>query len=253
MKFTALILAGSRFGENDLVAKAAGVSCKALAEIDGTPMIERVISALKNSGSINKIMASGPEILSLSEDIQIIPTSTSPVQSIIKALEYIEADTAILLTTADHALLTPEMINSFTQQYDADNFDVAAAMLPLDIVAQKYPDMRRTRLKFKEGGYKACNLFIFRDKEAAQKILSFWQAIESQRKKPWKMIRVLGIVTLLHYITGRLTLENAMAHLGSKTGTKPQAVMLDIAEAAIDVDSVDDLNFVRSLVKGGKV
>lgn len=253
MKFTALILAGSRFGQDDMVAKAAGVSCKALAEIDGTPMIERVISALKNSGNVDKIIASAPEIISLSNDILRIDTDTSPVRSILKALEYIENDTPILLTTADHALLTPEMINSFVEQYEIENFDVAAAMLPLDIVTQKYPDMRRTRLKFKEGAYKACNLFIFRDKAAAQNVLRFWQTIESQRKKPWKMVKALGALTLLSYITGRLTLGNALTHLGRETGTKPQAVMLDIAEAAIDVDSVDDLEFVRALVQSGKV
>ena len=253
MKFTALILAGSRFGQNDEVAKAAGVVCKALAEIDGTPMIERVISALKKSGNINKIIASAPKEVSLNEDILRIDTAKSPVRSILKALEYLEGDTPLLVTTADHALLTPAMINRFIEQYDSANFDVAVAMLPLDIVTQKYPDMRRTRLKFKEGGFKACNLFIFRDKAAAQKLLNFWQEIESQRKKPWKMVRALGGITLLRYITGRLTLESALAHLGRRTGTKPQAVMLDIAEAAIDVDSVGDLEFVRSLVKDGNI
>lgn len=251
MNFTALILAGSRFGQDDEVAKAAGVTCKALAKIDGTPMIERVISALNNSENINNIIASAPEAVPLHQNIQRIDTAPSPVRSILKALEHIENDMPILLTTADHALLTPAMINSFITGYDSDNFSVAVAMLPLDIVTQKYPDMRRTRLKFREGGYKACNLFIFRDKAAAQSILNFWYAIESQRKTPWKMVRALGVVTLLRYITRRLTLENALTHLGRKTGTKPQAVMLDIAEAAIDVDTVDDLTFVRSVVKGG--
>lgn len=216
-------------------------------------MIQRVITALKNSDYIKKIIVSAPDTLSLDKDIQRIDAATSPVRSILKALESFEDDAPILITTADHALLTPTMINSFIKQYDFANFDVAVAMLPLDIVAQKYPDMRRTRLKFKEGGYKACNLFIFRHKAAAKNILTFWQAIESQRKTPWKMVKVLGLMTLLRYITGRLTLDNALAHLGRRTGTKPQAVMLDIAEAAIDVDSVDDLEFVRAIVKGGKV
>lgn len=253
MTLTALILAGTRHGQNDPVAKTAGVPYKALAEINGTPMIRRVITALKESGNIDKITVSAPDDLPLNKDIQRISCAKSPARSVLNFLDTIDENTPFLLTTADHALLSPAIIKSFLNKYDPNRFDTGAAMLPLDILTQKYPAMRRTRLKFKDGGYKACNLFIFRNKAAAQNILQFWLNIEAQRKNPWKMIRALGPAPLLRYLTGQLSLQDALNHLGRKTQTAPQAIMLDIPEAAIDVDSPADLEFVRNLIKNEKI
>ncbi|MEZ5814247.1 MAG: NTP transferase domain-containing protein [Alphaproteobacteria bacterium] len=253
MTLTALILAGTRHGQNDPVAKTAGVPYKALAEINGTPMIRRVITALKESGNIDKITVSTPDDLPLNKDIQRISCAKSPARSVLNFLDTIDENTPFLLTTADHALLSPAIIKSFLNKYDTNRFDIGAAMLPLDILTQKYPAMRRTRLKFKDGSYKACNLFIFRNKAAAQNILQFWLNIEAQRKNPWKMIRALGPAPLLRYLTEQLSLQDALSHLGRKTQTTPQAIMLDIPEAAIDIDNPADLEFVRNLIKNEKI
>ncbi len=249
MKFTTLILAGSRAGQEDTVAKFAGVRCKAFAEVGDKPMINRVITALKISDNIGQIFISLPDDLSFDSDIQRIAADISPVRSLVKALEVLADDTPILVTTADHALLSADMINGFINQYNVDQFNVAVAMIPLHILRNKYPDMKRTRLRFKDGNYKSCNLFIFKDKQSAEKILTFWQKIEHHRKEPWKMLKSLGLGTLLRYFMRQLSLAQALNYLGDKTTTKIQAVILDIPEAAIDVDRPSDLEFVRSIIK----
>ena len=255
------ILAGDRAGQIHDVAEAAGTRCKAFAKIDDTPMIERVIRTLKSSPAIEKILVSIPdyketktEALSLyaqfqTGDVERIDPALSPVQSLLTMLDHVEDDTPILVTTADHALLSTNMIHDFVSGFDSDHYDVAAAMLPLDILTAKYPDMRRTRLKFRDGDYKSCNLFLFKNKHTAAALLKFWQIIENQRKTPWKMVKILGLLPLLHYLSGRLSLTRALQYLGQKTATTPQAVILTIPEAAIDVDRISDLEFVRSLTK----
>lgn len=248
MKYTALILAGNRDGQEDSVAKAANVSCKALAEIAGVPMIERVITALKSSGEIENIIVSIPENIRFENpSIERISTEKSPVRSLLKAIQTLKNDQPIIITTADHALLSAHMIKSFINKYESNRFDTAVAMLPLQILKAKYPETKRTALKLKDGSFKSCNLFIFKNKTAAHNILSFWRALEDQRKTPWKMVRHLGPLTLLQYLTGQLTLQSALSHLGKITKTTPQAVMLDIPEAAIDVDMPTDLEFVRAI------
>ena len=249
LNVTALILAGSRSGGDDPVAKEAGVSCKALADVGGTPMIKRVMTALEESSAVTRMITSLPEDVVFDEEIERVSAQGSPVRSLLKMLDRLGDDEPILVTTADHALLSPSILNSFKNQYEADRFDIGVAMLPLEILAQKYPAMHRTRLKFKDGNYKSCNLFIFQNKQTAQSILNFWLALEANRKSPWKMIRALGLITLLSYVTGQLTLQNALKRIGKLTNTTPQAIMLDIPEAAIDVDTVPDLEFVRSLIE----
>lgn len=250
MKYTALILAGSRNGKKDPVAQISSVDYKALTVIDGDTMIDRVLGAVRDSKIADKILISAPEdmIWESKEDNQRVPSDTSPVRSILKMLDAVDEEIPLFLTTADHALLNPKIILDFVENYDLENHDTGVAMLPLSVLSAKYPNIRRTRLKFSDGAYKGCNLFVFKNKSSAKKILNFWLSIETHRKNPWKMINALGVIWLLRYIFGKLSLQDALNILGKKTNTTPHAVILKTAEAAIDVDSVSDLEFVRNII-----
>ena len=57
--FTAIILAADREAHNP-VAAAAGVACKALAPVAGTPMVVRVLRALAESGEVERMVLCGP-------------------------------------------------------------------------------------------------------------------------------------------------------------------------------------------------
>ena len=59
--FTAVVLAGDR-ELADPLAQKAGVSCKAMIKIDGTPMVLRVLDALESSGHIDGRILSGPRL-----------------------------------------------------------------------------------------------------------------------------------------------------------------------------------------------
>ena len=52
-RFTAIVLGGDREAVNE-VAKAAGVRCKSLAPVDGTPMVFRVLEALRSSRCVGE-------------------------------------------------------------------------------------------------------------------------------------------------------------------------------------------------------
>jgi len=57
-KFAAIVLAGDR-GPDDPVARAAGVSCKALVPVAGRTMILRVLDALIGSSVIDSLIVCG--------------------------------------------------------------------------------------------------------------------------------------------------------------------------------------------------
>jgi len=59
-RFAAVVLAADR-GRNDPVAAAAGVAAKCLTPIAGTPMVMRVVRALRQSGRIDDILLCGPD------------------------------------------------------------------------------------------------------------------------------------------------------------------------------------------------
>jgi hypothetical protein len=49
------------------------------------------------------------------------------------------------------------------------------------------------------------------------------------------------------YLLGRLSLEDALAHISRRMGLRVQAVLLPFPEAAVDVDTVGDWHFAESI------
>lgn len=256
MRFNAVVLAGDR-GRNDPVAAAAGVAAKCLTPIGGTPMVVRVVRALEQSACVNDILLCGPgrEIFDSSPELRVIVGAgvrwmaprASPSASAAAALGSLEDGVPVLVTTGDHALLSPEMVRHFLAAAGRSGADVAVALAPYDLVRASHPGTRRTVLKFSDGRYCGCNLFAFltpRGREMAR----LWQQVENERKKPIRVIGFVGWLAMARYALGILSLPAALGRIARKTGIAAAVVEMPFAEAAIDVDSVADLELVRAIV-----
>jgi GTP:adenosylcobinamide-phosphate guanylyltransferase len=247
---TALVLAGSRAGAADPMARAAGVSHKALLPVAGVPMLARVLDALARSPGIGRVVVMIEEParslagLPLAPAVLLRPAGSSPSRSVAAGLA--EFGAPLLVTTADHALLTPAMVAQFLEGVPAGT-DAAAGLARSEVVLAAWPDTRRTWLRFRGGRYSGCNLFWMGTPQAAA-VVGFWQRVEEQRKKPMAMVRMLGPWVLLRFALGLLSLPAALAALGARTGTRLAAVEMRFAEAAVDVDKPADLELAESIL-----
>ncbi|RIA36629.1 MobA-like NTP transferase protein [Hephaestia caeni] len=249
MSFNALVLAGSRGGP-DPVAAYAGVSDKALIEIDGETMLARVVGALRAAGAARiGVSASAPAVIEAARALgtEIVPAAPGPSQS--AAVGLAALGTPLLLTTADHALLRPEWVRDFLNHVPADA-DVAVLLARREAIEAAAPATRRTYLRFADGDWSGCNLFHFASPRAVAAI-DLWRHVEADRKRPWRIVRRLGPGLLLRYLVRRLTLADAVAHLGRRAGVAARVVAAEDGRAAIDVDKPDDLDLVRQLVARG--
>lgn len=256
-QFAALVLAADR-GAQDPVAKYAGVACKAYAAIGGKPMVIRVLDALNSCNRVNSIFLCGPPESQLSaceelkyriENRQVswIANLDSPARSAALGLSFIDSHYSVLLTTADHALLTPEIINYFLQASSSLKCDVTVGIIKYKILQNKYGNARRTVIRLYDGDFCGCNLFTFNSR--GRVLVDFWQQAEALRKRPWKLIsRVLGWRAVWSYLLGRLTLDQALQQVSKKTGVQICPVILPFPEAGIDVDKVEDLQQVESIL-----
>lgn len=253
---TAIVLAGSR-GPSDPVAAASGVSHKALAPVAGVPMLARVLETLTTVPRIDRVVVlierpelvlENPAFAPFLEHgaLTVIPAAGSPSRSVLAALDAVPAAFPCLVTTADHPLLTPAMVEHFWTNLPT-GADAAVGLARSETIRAAYPETRRTYLRFSDGAYSGCNLFALRT-EAARSVVSFWRRVEQDRKKPWRMIRMLGPGTLLSYALGRLRLDTALAVFGRRTGTVLAAVDMPFANAAVDVDRPDDLTLAEAIL-----
>lgn len=245
--FKALILAGSRGGEVDPAAAYAGVTHKALITLEGKTLLSRVLGAVEGAKAETIGVAANDEAVKAAlagARVVVLPTASGPSQSVENAAR--ELGFPLLVTTVDHALLKPEWITQFLAD-TPDWADVAVLLAPEDRVQAAAPQTKRTYLRFQDGRYSGCNLFLLRN-ENALNVVHVWRKVEALRKQPWKIAAMLGPSFLLRYLLNWLTLDQAVLKLGKLANVKAAAVRAHDGLAAVDVDKPSDLDLVREIL-----
>lgn len=256
--WTALVLAGSR-PQGDPLALARGLRRKALIEVAGVAMGLRVLRTLGASRSVGAIAVCGldpesvaavPEIDSLVQRaaIRLIPAAATPSESVAAALGRRDVAPPLLVTTADHPLLTPAIVDSFCALASASRAAVAIGLVPAALVQAAFPTGRRTLLRFRDGAYCTCNLFAFLASTAEHAALA-WARVEQERKRPWKMVRILGPGAIVRYLLGRLGLEDVFRLASERLGVTVRPVLLAQPEAGFDVDKPSDLEIADAFLR----
>lgn len=256
-RFTAIILAADRTRDDPLI-RHAGVCSKALVEIDQRPMIERVIDALAHSQRVSDIVLSGPArpclerattLMALVDkgEVRWMEPANSPASSAYQVLQHLPEDQPVMITTADHPLLRPDIIDDFLERACTSGADVVAGVTTIDAIHEKFPGARKTVMRFSDNGYCGCNLFAFLSPRS-HRVANAWRTVEKQRKNPLYIVRQLGLGSVLRYSLGLLKMETAAQRLSTKLQVDIKPVLLPFPEAAIDVDTVEDQRFVESIL-----
>lgn len=250
--WTAIILAGQRPGVDPL-ASAFGETYKALVQIGGIPMLTRVTETLLAVPDINSIVVLGQEPDALrpalpdSSRIAVIASGSGISDSVQAVAGTTDAPWPVLVTTADHPLLTVEMVERFIA--GAEGCDVAVAMVERRTMLSRYPDSKRTWRHFRGGAYSGANLFALTSGRS-RAALSLWAEAEADRKKQLGLLLHFGLPLALRAITRTISLEDGLAAAGKRLGLNAKAVILDQAEAAIDVDKPSDHILVEQILAG---
>ena len=253
-EWTAILLAGERPGESGF-ARSRGVAAKALIPVAGEPMVARVARALLAAPSVRRILilAQAPERIRSEVPQWLVdeprigwgPSADGIAASIAAVAGSAAAPWPLLVTTADHVLLAPEMIETFVRE--SAGADVAFAMVERRTIEAAWPETKRTWLKARGGQYSGANLFALADARAAN-ALDLWAGIERDRKNAWRLLAFLGPTILIGALTRTLSLQGAADRLGRKLRLSARAVILREAEAAIDVDKPEDLELVERIL-----
>jgi len=257
-KFHALVLAGSRGRRGDELAAAQGEQHRALIPVHGVPMLLRVIRTLRASPGIATIsvciddpaaLDGVPELREFvaAGSLALRRSESSPSRSVLAALDARPAGERVLVTTADHALLTPAMVEHFTRAASAPGADLYVALVTATLLRAHYPESTRTWLPMRDDLYSGANLFAFVT-PAARRAAEFWVRAESLRKQPWRLALAFGPRALWLFWRRRLALDDALAQISTVIGARVRAVRMPFAEAAIDVDRASDLELATRIL-----
>jgi GTP:adenosylcobinamide-phosphate guanylyltransferase len=243
MGWTAIVLAGQRPGIDPLAAHF-GIEWKAMVSVAGEAMLTHVVRSLRASPEIARIiiLAQKPEAMANAIAVgggadAVIESQSSISASIAAVVGSADAPWPVLITTADHVLLTPATLSQFLR--DSAGAELSVGMVEKANMLKSFPDARRTWLKFADGHWSGANLFALQSK-AAFPALSFWAEAEQDRKVPWKLFRHFGLWLTLRALTRTIGLADGLALAGKRLGLKARLVPMDDPVAAIDVDKPAD-------------
>lgn len=251
-KWTALLLAGSR-PAGDPLARAMGVQHKALIPVAGEPMVLRPLRALLDSADIGDIIAltQNPDdlrpALPRKRRINIRASRGTIAETIEELILKREVAFPLLVTTADHALLNPQMIAEFIDK--AAGADIAVGVVERQALLERLPQTKRTWLAFRGGAYSGANLFALGSIKSLAAIEQ-WRSVEQDRKKGWRVLTALGPASLLGALLRLRTLDQSIESVGRRLGMTARAVVLSNPLAGVDVDKVEDHALVEAILEG---
>ena len=252
MNYTAVVLAGSRPGRDEFAA-SFGVKFKALIPVGGEPMVSRPVRALLASEQIGKIVvvAQAPEaimqVLPNDPRIDIRASRDTIAATILAMFGEPSIEWPLLVTTADHALLDAAMVTEFTNA--AAGADIAIGVVERTVLMGRFPDSKRTWLKFRGGAYTGANLFALASPKVAPAI-ELWRSVEQDRKKAWRIISLLGPIMLMMTALRLASLDDVLQQLSDRLGLNARAVRLSNPLAGIDVDKAEDHALAEAVLEG---
>ena len=257
LPWPAIVLAGERAGGNAL-ARARHLPASVLVEVAGKACIARVITTLRASHSIDGGLLVGPtadivhdndvlrELLAMG-DFRWLEPMRGPSASALRASAAL-GRYPVLLTAGDHALLESGTLDRFCTAAAASGADFVVGLVPHALVHGRFPQSKRTVLRFSDGAWCGANLFVLRT-HAGRHALELWQALEADRKRPWRMASRLGVGFLWAYLTRQLSLSAALIELSDRTRCRIAYVAVESARAAVDVDSHADLLLAEEVLR----
>ena len=254
-------MAGSRVTADPL-AVATGVSHKALAPIAGVAMLTSVLQTLRATDWVKRIVICGLDA-TVAGDVGGAPTPGTPAVELVRgdrtpsasaalAIATLGLEPPILITTADHPLLTSETLDTFCERATALNADATFGLVPADLVQAAFPGIRRTAFRFRDGRFCGCNLYALLSR-AGYEALTTWTHVEAQRKRPWRMVRILGNGPLLRFLLGRLALADLTGIVFARLGLRIRPVFLTDPAAGFDIDTPEQHATAEAFLTGKKL
>ncbi|MCS6777226.1 MAG: nucleotidyltransferase family protein [Chloroherpetonaceae bacterium] len=241
----AIVLAGGTAGPE--LEALTGQSRRALIQIHGRTLLTRVLDALQESGSICRVLVVGD----VPEDnrFERVPDQGSFVSNVLAGLSALREARYALITTSDLPFLTGDSVRGFLQPamnlMKEEGSALVWPVVPIRICYERYPGIRRTALRTKEGYFTGGNLMLVRP-EALINVRDLLSETYAARKSILRLAGKLGVETMVRLLLSVLVspkwlpLSYLEKRVSGLLGVPARALVSTDATLATDLDRVSD-------------
>jgi GTP:adenosylcobinamide-phosphate guanylyltransferase len=245
----AFVLAAGQ--DHGRLAEMAGTPYRALIEVSGRPMVERVLTALRGTQGVQRILTVAPQQVRerISPDLAdlIVPPGETLLDNIELGLAALGDSGMVMFAHCDAPLVTPAAFDDFLGQAEPLGADLAYAIVAKEDVEHKFPHGHRTYARMRDGTFTGTNVVLVKGDFIARHrdlVRQFYH----HRKNPLRLAGMLGAGFILRLLSGRLTLAHLEQRLGQVLGGQARAIISRYPELAFDVDKPEDLRQIRTIL-----
>lgn len=254
-----IVTAGGLPGPDDPLYPYTQGRPKALLDMGGRTMLERVMDALQSSKYVEDIVLVGLEDsmgMQFQRPIdQYLPDQGSLVGNVLAGANWLRNRhpdmKAVLFSTADLPSLTGANVDSFVEICEPFDKGVYYIFVTKERMEARFPGSERTYTKLK-GVEIAGGDIAIAQVDLADEHEELWRALTDARKNAWKIARVIGLRMLLKLLFHRLSISDIEQKASSIVGRPVQIVLDAPAETAMDVDKPGQLELMHAELEGSQ-
>ena len=248
-----VITAGGAPGPDDPLYPFTQGGSKALLDMEGRTMLERVMDALQGSKYVENIVVVGLEGdmgMQFQRPVdQYLPDQGSLVGNVLAGVNYLRQEhpdmKSVLFSTADLPALTAANVDSFIERCEPFDKGIYYIFVTREKMDARFPNSKRTYTKLK-GVEIAGGDIAIGQVDVADENEELWRSLTNARKHAWKLARIVGFRVLIKLLFRQLTIDD-IEELASKIIGRPARIVLDApAETAMDVDKPGQLELLRA-------
>lgn len=231
-----LILAGGE-APTDL-AQQSNETQRALVRVDGVPMIEQVLVALRGVPGVERIAVVGSErVLDVCGDIVRVEAADKMTQNFARGTKALADGNEILVCTCDIPLVSAQTFTSFIEKARERKLEIAYPVVTRAVSEAQFPGGKRTYAKL--GGMELtggnCVLIPTR---VAPNVINLLETAYNARKNPLALSKMLGARLVWKFATKKLTVADVEQQACRVLDCRVGAIEMSDATIAFDVDKL---------------
>ena len=243
--------------EEPLYAFTQGKS-KALLDMNGRTMLERVMDALQTAHHVDRIVVIGLENdmgMTFQRPIdQYLPDHGSMVGNILAGITWLrETDPTIetvLFCSADVPMITGSIVDAHIESCQPMDKAVYYTFVTRETMERRFPGSNRTYVKLKgveiAGGDLAIAQVVVADHNE-----ELFHTLTNARKHAWKLARIVGFKFLIKFLFRQVSISDIEQTAERILGMPAQIVLTPFAEIAMDADKPEQVDLLRGELRKG--
>lgn len=243
-----IVLAGGIAKPEDQLVM--GIPHRALMIVNGMTMLEHIIQAVKACPFAGPITVIGN--MPPSPDYTCLPDQGSLVENVFAGVKACGNASHALIATSDIPFITEEVVSDFLSKGRMLEADLVYPIVHVERCYQKYPGLKRTAIKLKDGQFTGGNLMLVSSEFIRTNRVLIAQTYAA-RKSPLRLAMMMGPLTLLRLLIaitiwpGALSITQLETAAGRMLNGTAKGLISDYPEIATDIDRPEELKTIVAI------